>query len=94
MSKKTKEKVEPYNLWSDETAPGEVFEHAAFLKRLKEVHGIDPATTKGQRSTRMHMDGDTWFSYEWEWTIGGKKFHQSTRQLRRGMDREIWAHGG
>lgn len=92
--KKPKEEVKPYNVWTDESAPGEVFEHADFMKRLVEVHGIDPKATKGQRRMMMHMDGDTWFSYQWEWTIGGKVFRQETRQLRTGMNREIWSRGG
>lgn len=86
-----KEKTKPYNVWFDETAPGQEFTHAEMMTRMKEVHGIDPATTKGTRSMMMHMDGDTWFSYVWEWEIGGKKFTNSTRQNRRGMDREIWS---
>lgn len=91
MKKHTKKEVEPYNVWSDATAPGEVFTHEQMMQRLRNVHGIDPAKIKGQRSMIFHVDGDTWYSYGWEWTIGEKKFHQSTRALRRGMDRQIWA---
>lgn len=91
MPTKKKEALEPYNVWTDPSAPGESFSHADFMKRLKEVHGIDPSATKGTRSMRMHVDGDTWFSYEYEWTIGDKKFGQHTRQNRTGMDRQIWA---
>lgn len=89
-----KNKTEPYNVWFDETAPGQEFTHAEMMKRMKEVHGIDTANTKGKRSMSMHMDGDTWFSYVWDWEIAGKKFTNSTRQNRRGMDRDIWANGG
>lgn len=91
--KKARKEVEPYNLWSDETAPEQSFTHEEMMKRLKEVHGIDPATTKGQRSMMSHIDGDTWFTYNYQWTIGGKKFYQSIRQLRRGSNRAIWARG-
>jgi hypothetical protein len=91
MNTTKKNDVTPYNIWTDPSAPDAEFSHADFLKRLKEVHGIDPATTKGTRRMVMHMDGDTWFSYVWEWEIGGKKFTQATRQLRRGLDRQIWA---
>lgn len=90
MPSKTKEKVTPYNVWCDPSAPGQEFTHADFMKRLKEIHGIDPATTKGQRRMLSHVDGDTWFSWSYEWEIAGKKFTQHTRDLRTGMDREIW----
>ena len=86
-----KEPVTPYNVWQDETAPGQEFEHADFLKRLKEVHGIDPATTKGTREMLSHIDGDTWFSWSYQWTIGGKKSTQHTCDLRRGSNRRMWA---
>jgi hypothetical protein len=48
------------------------------MKRLKEVHGIDPATTEGARKMLSHIDGDTWFSWNYEWEIAGKKFSQHT----------------
>lgn len=38
-----------------------------------------------------HMDGDTWFSYVWEWEINGKKFTNSTRQNRSPEDAAMWA---
>lgn len=93
MSKKPNTKNESYNFWTDETAPGVQFLHDDFMKRLKEVHGIDPKTTSGTKRVLCHMDGDTWYAYEFEWEIAGKKFIQHTREERRGMDREIWAHG-
>ena len=90
-AKTPKQKTEPYNVWFDETAPGQEFSHAEFMKRLQEVHGIDTKNTKRKRSLNMHMDGDTWFSYIWDWEIGGKKFTQSTRQNRTGDNLAMWA---
>ena len=94
MPAETKEKVTPYNVWRDPSAPDQEFEHADFMKRLKEAHGIDPATTKGTKKMLSRIDGDTWFSWTYEWEIAGKKFTQHTRDLRRGMDREVWADHG
>lgn len=86
-----KEKLAPYNFWNDETLPGVDINHMDFMKRLKEVHDIDPATTKGTKKMLMHMDGDTWFSWDYEWELGGKKFIQHTRDNRTGMNKHIWA---
>lgn len=52
-----KNKTESYNVWFDETAPGEEFTHEQFMTRLREVYGIDTKTTKGTRSMVCHMDG-------------------------------------
>jgi hypothetical protein len=94
MPKKIKEKVEPYNFWIDPSCPEKQFTHAEFMEHLRTAHGIDTTKLQGKKSLSMHTDGDTWFSYVWDWEIAGKKFHQSTRQNRTGMNREIWAHGG
>lgn len=85
--------VKPYNVWTDPTAPDQVFEHAEMMKRLKEVHGIDPATTKGKKQMVWHIDGTTWFDWRWDWEIGGKTFQQSTRTMRSGEDAAYWGHG-
>lgn len=92
--KKPDGKAEPYNFWMDDTAPEKQFDHADFMKRLQDVHGIDPAATKGTRRMSMHMDAADWFSYVWDWEIGGKKFTQHTRQMRTGMNKQIWADEG
>lgn len=83
--------VNSYNVWNDPSLPGVDIDHDAFLVRLKEVHGIDPATTKGTRSMRMHIDGRDWFSYVYDWEIGGKQFKQQTRTPRCGQNRRNWA---
>jgi hypothetical protein len=93
MPSKTKEKATAYNVWLDPSAPDQEFEHAAFMKHLKEVHGIDSKTTKGTRRTLSHCDGDTWFSWSYEWEIGGKKFTQHTCYLRTGDNLAMWSHG-
>lgn len=38
----------------------------------------------------MHMDGDTWFSWQYEWEISGKKFIQNTIQPRSRKDQAYW----
>lgn len=83
--------VAPYNIWKDD---GVEYPHAEFMKRLKEVHGIDPKTTKGTKKMLMHMDGDTWFAWDYEWEIGGKKFTQHTRTNRTGENLHIWSNQG
>jgi hypothetical protein len=66
--------------------------HAEFCERLKTVYNIDPATTKGMRSMRSHIDGDTWFSWEYEWEIAGRKFVECTCDKRRGQSLHNWSH--
>ena len=63
-------------------------EHADFPAHLKEKHGITDA--KGKRSMVMHADGADFYSWTWEWEIGGKKFVQNTVNKRRGMDAAMW----
>lgn len=98
MNKKTgkpkqrakEKKLRPYHYWYDDTAPGEAFTHRKIVKRLKEVHGIDPKTTRGTRRLIVHIDGDTWFTSVYEWEIGGKIFAQHIRCNRRGEDLAMW----
>jgi hypothetical protein len=66
------------------------FEHGDMMKHLKEAHGIDPRTTKGSKKMLMHMDGDTWFSWDYEWGIGAVKAHQHTCQKRSAEDAAYW----
>ncbi len=54
----------------------------AMVAYLKDKYGIDGKTTKGARSMVMHMDGADWFSWQYEWEIGGKKFAQFTCHKR------------
>lgn len=66
------------------------FEHDAMMSHLKDVHNIDPKTSKGKKSMIMHMDGDTWFSWDYEWDINGVKAHQHTCQKRSAEDAAYW----
>ena len=67
------------------------FEHKAMMTHLSDVHGIDTKKSKGTRRMLMHMDGDTWFSWSYEWEIDGKKFVQNTCQKRTGEDAAFWS---
>lgn len=89
MNTPKQEKRTPFNIWFDD---GVGYGQEAFMKRLNEVHGIDPKTTKGTREMIMHTDGDTWFDWQYKWTIGGKQFVQHTRTMRTGSNKAIWAN--
>lgn len=91
MSNKPKTEIQPYNNWTDATAPDQVFTYEEMMKRLKEAHGIDTKSTKGTRKMIYHIDGDTWFSYTYEWEINGMKFGQHTRCNRRGSNLHQWS---
>lgn len=67
------------------------FDHEAMMKHLKDAHQIDPKSTKGKKSMLMHLDGDTWFSWDFEWEIGGLKFNQHTCNKRSQDDMMRWA---
>lgn len=66
------------------------FEHDAMMTHFKEVHALDPKTTKGKKSMLCHVDGDTWFCWAYEWEIGGLKFHQHTCSKRSPEDAANW----
>jgi hypothetical protein len=59
-----------------------------FVNHLKEKHGITDA--KGKRSMISHLDGDTWFAWNYEWEIGGLKFFQSTCDKRSPESAAMW----
>lgn len=65
------------------------FEHDAMMEHLKTVHNID-TKTKGTKRVLMHLDGDTWFSWDYEWEINGLKFNQHTCQKRSKEDAAYW----
>ena len=61
-----------------------------FLKHLSEVHGITPPI-EGKKSMLMHMYGDYWFSYNWQWELkSGLKFTQYTEMARDKDDPMRW----
>lgn len=60
-----------------------VFAFADFNKHLIDDHKLNPDQLKGKKSMLMHMDGDYWFSYKWQWELEtGLKFTQYTEQVR------------
>jgi len=60
------------------------------MKHLADVHKIDAKSTKGTRGMLMHTDGDTWFSWSYEWEIAGMKFLQNTCSKRSPEDMMYW----
>lgn len=65
------------------------FEHKKAMEHMQKVHDIGKGE-KGTRSMLMHVDGDTWFSWKYEWEIKGLKFLQTTCTKRVGDDAEMW----
>lgn len=56
------------------------------LEHLKEKHGLEIKGLKCSKKMLMHMDGDTWFSSQYEVTVqapdGEIKMTNSTVNLR------------
>lgn len=50
------------------------FESPEMWKHMKEVHGFDPKTTKGTRSTIMSLDGSGFYQNTFEYEVNGMKF--------------------
>ena len=77
MKKDKSGEVKPENNWwcqtCQQTEPMTVDEMKV---HIKEKHGYDPTNFKGWRSMLMHTDGDTWFSYQWQWTLN----HPETKE--------------
>ena len=92
-AKKPKQPPETYHFWIDETEPDKQLTFPEFKKHLKTKYGIGPKVG-GTRRLNMHIDGDTWFSYVWNWEIDGHKFTQHTRDLRSKEDAAMWGAGG
>lgn len=58
-----------------------------FKKHLTSDHKLNAEQLKGKKSMLMHMDGDYWFSYNWQWELEtGLKFTQYTVQARSNND--------
>jgi hypothetical protein len=60
----------------------------AFKRHMLEKHQV--GELKGSRTMAKHMDGSNWFSYEWNWDIGGVKLVQRTTQPRSREDQAYW----
>jgi hypothetical protein len=82
----------PYHFWVDATEPNKQLTFPQFKKHLKDKYGITKEM-KGIRRLNMHVDGDTWFSYVWDWEIDGHRFTQHTRNLRSKEDAAMWGGG-
>ena len=90
MSKETKN----LNVWVCPNCKGNPqFEHAKMMAHIKDVHGVDPKTTKGERRLLMHADASDHFINDYEWTIDGKKYLQHVCQKRAPMDAAMWGDG-
>ena len=65
MSKK--EQPKPQNVWWCETCKdNKEMSHPQMIEHLKSKHGVDTKGLKCSKSMITHMDGDTWFSYQWD----------------------------
>lgn len=54
-----------------------------FKEHLREIHKLEVGQMRGKKSMLMHMDGDKWFSWQYQWTLeGGLQFKQYTMQAR------------
>ena len=62
--------VIPENKWWCETCNSKEEMSLDQMKaHIKEKHGYDPTNFKGWRKMLMHTDGDTWFSWKYQWTL-------------------------
>ena len=76
-------KVEEYNLFCCLTCgDGRTMNLKEMQGHLLSKHNINAKTTPGQRQALMHMDGDDWYSWEYEWNIGGINLRQSIMRKR------------
>lgn len=90
-AKKKKEERVYGSLWQCHScADAPEFEQSGAMDHLRDVHGIDTKTTKGTRSMLAHIDGDTWFSWDYEWDIAGLKLTQHTCTKRTGSNAAMW----
>jgi hypothetical protein len=58
-----------------------------FKVHLTEAHKLDHSQMKGKRKMVMHLDGDYWVSYSYEWELEqGLKFTQYIEMARDADD--------
>lgn len=56
---------------------------AEFKHHLFNQHEIKSDQMKGKKRMMMHIDGDVWYSYNYEWTMeSGLKFTQYVERAR------------
>ncbi len=58
------------------------FEHKDMMQHFRDVHKIEPKTTKGKKSMLMHLDAADSYTFQWEWTIGDIKAIQCVTNKR------------
>ena len=91
MSEQTKTERRFGSFWKCLSCEGSPdFEHSDMMKHLTDAHKIDVHNTKGTSMTIMHMDGDTWFSWDYEWQIEDVKAAQHTCYERSPEDAAMW----
>lgn len=82
MTKKQKEWKTSVT-WKCLTCPGEPeFENLEFMAHFREVHNLDPKTTKGTKTGVMFLDGQGFSSNTFEWEVGEIKFRQYINSAR------------
>ena len=89
MKKDTNGEVTPVNKWRCETCDSEDMTPEQMKNHLHNKHGIKTEGLKANRSMISHVDGDTWFSWNWRWTFQSAKGAVSMEQYtlnRRAKD--------
>ena len=74
-----------FNNWHCETCQKSMTQ-SELPEHLTKEHGI--TDDSGKRSMLSHVDGRDFYDWTYQWTIGGMKFVQHTRSLRRGADKQ------
>lgn len=60
-----------------------VFTFNEFKEHLASDHKLTPDQFNGKKQMMMHMDGDYWFSYNYQWELEtGLKFSQYVMMAR------------
>ena len=77
-------KVEEYNDFQClECKDKPVMDHSGMVKHLKDVHGIKDKI-KGSRNLLMHIDGEDYSFWEFEWVLdNGMRLYQSSCNKRK-----------
>jgi hypothetical protein len=66
MPKTKSKEVKPSNAWWCENCQTKQMTQAEMLDHLRTVHGLETKGLKCHKKMLTHMDGDTWFSSQWE----------------------------
>jgi hypothetical protein len=94
MSKQTKPKdttPEEYNIWGCITCNKmDGISHAEMMEHLKTIHGIDTKTAKGSKRMLMHSDSAKFYTYKYEWEIGGVRLLNELLEHRSPESAMYW----